>query len=97
MSYRHVEGRRNMIESDHRGLHWQGTKTNALIAIGLLMAIILMTSVFAGLFASWSFLGFPFPFYITAQCGFILMIILVYWAMGRQEKTDRRHGASEEI
>ena len=86
-----------MMESDHRGLHWQGTRANTLIAIGILMAIITMASLFAGLFASWSFLGFPFAFYLAAQCSFILMIILVYWSMGRQEKTDRRHGASEEI
>ncbi len=86
-----------MIESNHRGLHWQGTKTNALIAISILVILLLMASVFSGIFTGWTFLGFPFAFYIASQGAFIMMIILVYWAAGRQEKTDRRHGASEEI
>jgi len=86
-----------MIEADHRRLHWQGTKVNAFVAIAILMGIILFAGVFAGLFSSWSFLGFPFAFYLAAQGAFVMMIILVYWFLGRQEKTDRRHGASEEI
>ena len=86
-----------MIGSDHRRLHWQGTKLNALIALAILGAILLFTSLFSGLFSGWSFLGFPFTFYLGAQGAFVMMIILVYWSFARQEKTDRRHGASEEI
>ena len=86
-----------MIEADHRGKHWQGTKANAFIAISTLAGILAAASLFAGLFSSWTFLGFPFAFYITAHGAFILMIVLVFWSSGRQEKTDRRHGASEEL
>jgi len=86
-----------MIEADHRGAHWKGTKTNAAIAVGILAGILLISGSFAGLFHSWFFLGFPFTFFFAAQGAFIMMIILVYWSTGRQEKTDRRHGASEEI
>jgi putative solute:sodium symporter small subunit len=87
----------NMIESDHRSRHWQGTKTNALISIVVLVVILLLASLFSGLFSGWTFLGFPFSFFYAAEGAFILMIILVFWSSGRQEKTDRRHGASEEI
>lgn len=86
-----------MIEADHRRLHWQGTKLNALIAIAILLGILFFTSLFSGLFSSLNFLGFPFSFYLAAQGAFVMMIILVYWSFGRQEKTDRRHGASEEL
>jgi len=86
-----------MIEDDHRGAHWTSTKTNAAIAIAILVGITLLAGSFAGLFASWSFLGFPFAFFLAAQGGFIMMIVLVFWSSGVQEKTDRRHGASEEI
>ncbi len=86
-----------MIGSDHRRLHWQGTKLNGVIALAILVAILLFASLFSGLFSGWSCLGFPFAFYLGAQGAFILMIILVYWSFARQEKTDRRHGASEEI
>ncbi len=86
-----------MMNSEHRWRHWRGTKANALFAIAALLGILLIASVFAGLFASWSFLGFPFAFYMAGQGAFILMIILVYWFAGFQEKTDRHYGASEEI
>ena len=86
-----------MIEPEHRNAHWNGTKANAAIAIGILVGILLLGSSFARLFSYWSFLGFPFSFFLAAQGALILMIILVYWSSGRQEKTDRRHGASEEI
>ena len=85
------------MNSDHRWRHWRGTKANATFSIAALLGILLLSSVFAGLFSSWSFLGFPFAFYMAGQGAFILMIILVYWSSGLQEKTDRRHGASEEI
>ncbi len=91
------EGTRKVIGSDHRRLHWQGTKFNALIAVAILVAILLFASLFSGLFSGWNFLGFPFAFYLGAQGAFIMMIILVYWFFARQEKTDRAHGASEEI
>lgn len=86
-----------MIEADHRGLHWHSTKTNALIAIGILVGLFLIASLFVDLFSDWNFLGFPLGFYYAAQGAFILMIVLVYWSTGRQEKTDRQYGASEEI
>ena len=86
-----------MMEADHRRLHWQGTKTNAAIAIAILVGIVLFISLFSGLVYGWIFLGFPFAFYLAAQGAFVMMIVLVYWSFGRQEKTDRRHGASEEI
>ena len=86
-----------MIGTEHRRLHWQGTKINAAITIAILVGILLSTTLFSGLFSSWRFLGFPFAFYLAAQGAFVMMIILVYWSFGRQEKTDRRHGASEEL
>lgn len=88
---------KNMMNADHRGRHWRGTIANALFSIAVLMGILLMTSLFSGLFSSWTFLGFPFVFYMGAQGAFVLMIVLVYRATELQEKTDRRHGASEEI
>ncbi len=86
-----------MIESEHRRMHWQGTKVNALISIAVLVGILLTVSLLTGLFTGWIFLGFPFVFYLAAQGAFWGMIILVYWSVGRQDVTDRRHGASEEI
>ncbi len=86
-----------MIEKEHRTLHWRATKTNALVAIALLGVILLLSSLFSGLFAQWSFLGGPFAFFWAAQGAFVLMIVLVYWSSARQEKTDRHFGASEEI
>ncbi len=86
-----------MMSSEHRWRHWRGTQVNALLSIAALLGILFVASVFSGLFSSWSFLGFPFAFYMAGQGAFILMAILVYWSSGLQEKTDRRHGASEEI
>ena len=86
-----------MMNPEHRWRHWRGTKVNALLSIALLGGLLLLPSLFSGLFSRWSFLGFPFGFFLAAQGAFVLMIILSFWAAGQQEKTDRRHGASEEI
>ena len=86
-----------MIESEHRGVHWRSTKTNALLSIGILIGILITVSLLSDFFTRWHFLGFPFVFFLAAQGAFILMIIIVFWSAGRQEKIDRRHGASEEI
>lgn len=86
-----------MIEREYRGRHWLSTRRNALLTLGLLLAIVFAASLFGDLFAGWHFLGFPLSFYMAAQGAFILMIALVFWNSGRQDEIDRRHGASEEI
>jgi putative solute:sodium symporter small subunit len=86
-----------MIEREHRKRHWQSTARNTLISLGLLGGLVLAASLFADLFNSWRFLGFPLSYYLAAQGGFLLMISLLFWSSGRQDEIDRRHGASEEL
>ena len=86
-----------MIEHIHRGAHWRSTKNNVLIVIGVLAALLLTMSLFIGFFAGLRFLGFPLQFYLVAQGGLILMIILMFWSSSRQDQIDRRHGAAEEL
>jgi putative solute:sodium symporter small subunit len=86
-----------MIEQLHRGAHWRGTLRIALVVVACLVALITLSSLFIGLFTDWRFLGFPFAFYIVAQGGFVIMIALVFWSAGQQERVDRKHGAAEEI
>jgi len=86
-----------MIEQEHREAYWKDTRTNAIIAIVLLLAAVLLVGLFIGFFRNMHFLGFPLAYYLAAQGGFILLIIMVFWFSSRQEKIDRRHGASEEL
>ena len=42
-------------------------------------------------------LGFPLGFLLAAQGGLIALVALAFWFVNRQERTDRRHGASEDL
>jgi putative solute:sodium symporter small subunit len=86
-----------MIEKEYRARHWQSTARNTLLSLGLLAALLLVSSLFTDIFDRWHFLGFPLSYYLACQGAFILMIALLFWSSGRQDEIDRRFGASEEI
>lgn len=86
-----------MIEKEYRARHWQGTARNTLLSLALLAGGVLVASLFADIFDRWHFLGFPLSYYLAGQGAFILLIALLFWTSGRQDETDRRYGASEEI
>jgi len=44
---------------------------------------------------SYSFLGYPLAYYMTAQGSLLAFVIMLFWTANKQEKIDEEHGYSE--
>ncbi len=86
-----------MIEKEHRGRHWRRTVVWAVGALGLVVLFAFVLPFYVDQLNRLILLGFPMGFFIAAQGALIVFVILAYWFADRQEQTDRRHGASEEL
>lgn len=81
---------------DQRAGYWR--KTSRLMWI--IMFLWFFFSFFVHLFAvqlnSFSFLGFPFGFYMAAQGSLIAFVVLCFWNAHAQNKIDQEFGVRED-
>lgn len=86
-----------MIDNEQRPRHWIYTSILAIGATGIIMACVFLLPFLVLEFNSGTFLSFPFGYYMTAQGVIIGLIVLVYWMAIRQETTDQKFGATEDL
>ena len=85
-----------MIEYEHRADHWRLTRRFALSVLAATILLLLIGPLIAGQF-DWVFvMRLPVAFYLSAQGLVIIAIAVLYWYASRQERTDRRFGATED-
>ena len=86
-----------MIEKDLRQIYWR--KTTSLMASVLLTtaACLILLAPLSPLFNAVSPNKFPLGFYLMAQGIPIASVIAAFWFAIRQERTDRQHGAMEDM
>lgn len=85
-----------MIEYEHRADHWRWTSRFGLAVLVATVLLILVAPLIAGQF-DWVFvMRLPVAFYLSAQGLIIIAIAVVFWYSTRQERTDRRFGATED-
>lgn len=85
-----------MIEYENRAEHWRLTRRFALIVLGATVLLLLIAPLVAGMF-DWVFiLRLPVAFYLSAQGLIIVSIAVIFWYASRQERADRRYGATED-
>lgn len=86
-----------MIDDEQRRLHG---KRSFKLAIGTAMAIFalaLIVPLLAPSFNATTFFRFPLGLLILSHGAIIAVFILIYWASGRQDTLDRRHGLTSEF
>lgn len=85
-----------MIDYEHRPEHWRLTSRFGLIIVATALLLVLLGTLFSGLLNQVFFLRLPIGFYFASQGLVIVCIALVFWFANRQERTDRRYGATED-
>ncbi|MGI9418827.1 MAG: DUF4212 domain-containing protein [Geminicoccaceae bacterium] len=86
-----------MIEDEHRGGHWRQSIIWAAIALAVVFLLAFLAPLNVDPLNRLIVLGFPLGFFLAAQGALIVLVILAFWFTNRQERTDRRHGASEDL
>ena len=86
-----------MIDDEHRPRHWLYTLLLALGAVAIILLCVILLPFLVVELNTGTFLSFPFGFYMTAQGVMIGLIVLVYWLATRQEETDQKFGATEDL
>jgi len=76
--------------------YWQKNLrlTGTLLVIGFLVTFVI--GWFARDLCNFTFLGFPFSFYMAAQGALVVYVVLVGYYAYRMDKLDREFGMQEE-
>ena len=86
-----------MIDDEQRPRYWRYTLFLAAAVAALVVTCAIVLPLFVVELNAESLLGFPVGYYIAAQGVMIALIVIVYWAGGRQGKTNRKFGATEDL
>lgn len=86
-----------MIDDEQRPRHWLYTSLLAIGAVVVILACVFLLPFLVVELNSGTLLSFPFGYYMAAQGVIIGLIILVYWMAIRQETTDQKFGATEDL
>ena len=86
-----------MIDDEQRPRHWIYTSLLAIGSAGVILACVFLMPFLVVELNSGTFLSFPFGYYMAAQGVSIGLIVLVYWMAIRQEATDQKFGATEDL
>lgn len=85
-----------MNEDQQRRYHRIWTYLLAATVLGPMFALTFVAPVYVEQLNSFTLLRFPAGYYLAAQGAIIIFVVLLFWAMGRQEAVDRRFGAAED-
>ena len=85
-----------MTEDQQRRYHRLWTYALVATVLGAMIALTFVVPIFAEQLNHYSLLRFPAGFYLAAQGAVVIFVVLLFWAMGRQESVDRKFGAAED-
>jgi len=71
-----------------------------LVITAVILAIWFVVTYVAAFFAPWlnkfTFIGFPFGFYMAAQGALIIYVVLIFFYAWKMNKLNREYGVREE-
>ncbi len=79
-----------------REAHWAKTKSLTFTVLVIWFIFSFVVHWFADSLNSFSFLGFPFGFYMAAQGSLAIFVILIFWLVRRQGAIDEEFGVAED-
>ena len=83
-------------DTSRRAEHWQRTKTLMFITLTIWFIFSFVVHWFANALNAFTFLDFPFGFYMAAQGSEIIFVITLFWFVKSQHAIDRDCGFAEE-
>lgn len=85
-----------MIEDLQRRSYQLRSILLVVVVVAAVTAVSVLGSAFTVELNSQFILRFPLGFYLAAQGAIVIFVVMVFWAIGRQELLDRKYGAGEE-
>ena len=83
-------------DDSKRAEHWRRTKTLMFITLTLWFIFSFVVHWFADALNAFTFMGFPFGFYMAAQGSEVAFVIILFWFARAQHKIDSDCGFAEE-
>ena len=83
-------------DTSRRAEHWQRTKTLMFITLTIWFIFSFVVHWFANALNAFTFLDFPFGFYMAAQGSEVIFVITLFWFVRSQHAIDRDCGFAEE-
>lgn len=84
------------ISPEVRQAHWAKTKRLTIITLIIWFFFSFVVHWFADSLNAFSFIGFPFGFYMAAQGSLIAFVVLIWWLARQQGKIDEEFGVAED-
>jgi putative solute:sodium symporter small subunit len=79
-----------------RQAYWRKTLTVTAILLALWFVVTYVVAYFAVPLNEYTFLGFPFAFYMGAQGSLIIYVLIIVFYARYMNRLDREYGVSEE-
>lgn len=79
-----------------RELYWKKTLIVTAILLAIWFVVTYVVAYFAVPLNEFTFLGFPFAFYMGAQGSLIVYVVLIFFYARYMNRLDREFGVSEE-
>ena len=83
-------------DTSNREEHWRRTKRLMYITLTIWFFFSFVVHWFANALNAFTFLDFPFGFYMAAQGSEIAFVITLFWFVKAQHNIDRECGFAEE-
>ncbi|MGC3964794.1 MAG: DUF4212 domain-containing protein [Rhodocyclaceae bacterium] len=80
-----------------KAIYWSRTRRLSVALLVLWFIATFAASFFARSFNAWSFLGFPFGFYLSAQGVLIGYLVIVWFYAHRMDALDDEAVAAESV
>ena len=79
----------------NKDAYWNKTKNHMIVTLVLWAFFSLVIFMFGSELNSFSFLGYPLAYYMTAQGSLLAFVLLIFWFAGKQEDIDEECGFGE--
>ncbi len=80
-----------MADEEMKQAYWRRTMRLALFTVLMILALVALLPLLAPYLNGYRFLRFPLGFFLATHIGVVVCVIVVYWFLGAQERTDRRY------
>ena len=85
-----------MANADAHARHWEKTRSLTIVVLAIWILLSIVIPWFARELNSFSFLGFPFGYYMCVQGSLAGFVVLIWFQNWRQDSIDDEFGVGDE-
>ncbi len=85
-----------MVDKAKLEAYWNENKKLTWIVMIIWFIITYVASFFSAELNSFSFIGFPFGYYMAAQGSLAIFVVLIFYYAAKMNKLDKKYGVEEE-